>query len=548
MDTNYDYIVVGGGTAGVVIASRLSQYLPSSRIALIEAGPNAIDHPKVKDVSDTIAWIELMGEGMVVNYSTILQEHLNNRQIANPAGHLLSGSSGVNVGSWMRASTADHGVIARKAAHERFLFKNMVKYFKRLETHFDSGADEEYYGFDGPIHTVGGRRYPMRDIIQKSAENIGHRYNPNPTNGDPIGLADFVQCFRAISERSATRQHSAKVYDLSKVHLFCDTPVARVVLNNDNCATGIGLESGIVLQATKEVIVCCGTQRTPQLLMLSGIGPAEELHRHNIHLLVNSPAVGQNYFDHSAFTAYYKLKHASKGYSKPFTGKSHASYGQGMPVDFSLFAAIPKDELTPRLASDGQSVVEHPLLVAKRGHYMSIVSYYPLSARFDLYPSINDDGAYISITALHMLPLSRGTVTLRSKDPRDHPVCDPKFFSTETDRFIMRSAIRNNLRLVETEPLADEIEGEVAPVGFPALSSHSSDEEIDERVRAFAVTIAHPMGTCALGSVLDDEFRVKGVSGLRVCDASVFPEPVGAMPSCTVYALAEMCAELVAGR
>jgi choline dehydrogenase-like flavoprotein len=219
-----------------------------------------------------------------------------------------------------------------------------------------------------------------------------------------------------------------------------------------------------------------------------------------------------------------------------------------MPIDFSLFAAIPEGELAPRLASDGQSVVEHPMLVAKRGHHMSLVSYYPLHARPVLYPSINDDGAYISITALHMLPLSRGTVTLRSKDPGDHPVCDPKFFSTETDRFIMRSAIRGNLRLVETEPLADEIEGEVAPIGFSTLTSHSSDEEIDERVRAFAVTIAHPMGTCALGSVLNDEFRLKGASGLRVCDASVFPEPVGAMPSCTVYALAEMCAELVAGR
>lgn len=548
MATQFDYIIVGGGTAGVVIASRLSQYLSSARIALIEAGPNAVHHPKVNDVSDAMTYIELLSEGLVVDYSTTPQEHLNNRQIFNPAGNLLSGSSGVNVGNWMRASTGDHDLIAKRAGNNRFLFKNMVKYLKRLETHFDSSADKEDYGFDGPIHTIGGRKYPMRDIIQQSAESIGHRYNPIATKGDPIGLADFVQCFKATSDGRATRQHSAKVYDLSNVEVWCDSIVARVVLNNQKRAIGVELLSGLVLTATKEVILSCGTQRTPQLLMLSGIGPASELSRHKIPVLVDAPAIGQNLFDHLALTSYYKLKDSSKGYSKPFSGRQQTNHGQVVHMDFSLFASIPSAKISPHLLADIEHAKDHPTLLPRRCHFMSIILYYPVLAHPDLFPGISEaNGDHISVAALHMQPLSRGTVNLRSANPRDHPVCDPKLFSTNTDRFIMRTAIRENILLASTSPLADELKGEVAPRGFKALTPESTDEEIDERVRAFAMTFSHPMGTCALGTVLDDEFRVKGVEGLRVCDASVFPEPIGAMPSCTVYALGEMCAELLAG-
>jgi choline dehydrogenase-like flavoprotein len=548
MDTSFDYIIVGGGTAGVVIASRLKQYLPTLRVALVEAGPNAVDHPLVNDVSDSNTWLSMIPEGLVVDYSTPPQEHLNGRQIVNPAGRMLSGSSGVNVGTWMRPSISDCNLIAERAGHERFTFKNMVKYIRRLETHFDRAADMDFHGFDGPIHTVGGRRYPLREILQQSAEQLGHRYNPKATQGDPTGLADFVQCFKATSQTTATRQHSARVYDLNNVDVFCETPVARILLDDTKRAVGVELLSGKKLHASKEVIVSCGTQKTPQILMLSGIGPADELSKHGIPPVLAAPAVGQNLFDHTAFMQHYKLKDATKGLAHPFTGTLLPEYSQGLPVDFSLLANIPAAELAPHLAADGVATASHPLLLEKRCHFMIIPFYSPLFAHPSLFPSIAEDNAHISFTALHMLPLSRGTVTLKSADPNDSPVCDPRFLSTATDRFVMRRAARENMRIVATSPLADEIAGEAAPLGFPALTNEAPDEEIDARIRAFTATIAHPMGTCAFGTVLDGEFRVKGVEGLRVCDASVFPEPVAMMPSCLIYALAELCAELVAGR
>lgn len=553
MESSFDYIIVGGGTAGVVIASRLKEYLSESRIALLEAGPNAVDHPAVNNVSDPLNYMPLLQEGFLIDYSTTPQEHLDNRTIMNPAGRLLSGASGVNVGVWMRASAADLDVIAEKAGNARFTYANMEKYYKRTETHFDKTANKDRYGFDGPVHTVGGRKYPIRDILQKSAENLGHKYNP--IRGDPVGLGDITQCWRATSESTATRQHSAKVYNLSGVEVFCDTPVARILLDESKRATGVELLSGKRMLASKEVILSCGAQISPKILMLSGIGPASELAKHNLPQTISSPSVGQNLSDHNALVMYYKFKSPSKSFARPFAGLEKPEYGQGLPFDFGLFANIPGTELSPYLKEDGvmdaqNEQEEHVLLRPNRSHHLSIAFYYPFLVNPLIYPTVQDDSAHFSLCTLNMLPLSRGSVTLASANPTDNPVCDPRFLSASTDRFILRRAVRETLRLVETEPLAAEVECEVAPVGpgFAALTTQSSDEEIDARIRAFTGTIAHPMGTCALGTVLDGEFRVRGAQGLRVCDASVFPEPIGAMPCCTVYALAEMCAELVAGK
>ncbi|OAG07761.1 alcohol oxidase [Paraphaeosphaeria sporulosa] len=555
--TEFDYIVVGGGTAGVPIASRLSSYLPSSHILLLEAGPNAISHPKVTEPSTIF---ELIPEGLLVDYSTTPQKHCNNRQIVNLAGRMLSGSSGANVGVWMRASSTDYDLIAERAGHERFSFKEMVKYFKRAETWWDAGADSEYHGFEGPLHTVGGRKYPLRPFIQKAVEQLGYKYNPDAAKGDPSGLVEMTQCFRATSDSSSERQHSARVYDLTKVDVRCESPVAKILLDEEKRATGVELVSGERLFARKEIIVSCGAQRTPQLLMLSGIGPRDELEKQEIQVQIDAPLVGKNLFDHACITQYYKLKDPSKGFALPFEGTMRPEYGQGFPWEFNLFSHISPSRLAPVLAADKEKAIvgtdgeQHPHLRDRRCHIMHLPFYFPILANMNQYNPdvVIGDGKHIAITALSLLPLSRGTVTLRSSNPTDTPVCDPKFMSTESDRFILRTAIRTTLALVSTPPFADVLDGETPPADsrFPALTMESTDQEIDERVKEHMQTIAHPMGTCALGDVLDSEFRVRRVKGgnLRVCDASVFPEPLGGMPSCTIYALAELCADLIAGR
>jgi choline dehydrogenase-like flavoprotein len=548
MSSTFDFIIVGGGTAGVVIASRLRQSLPSASIALIEAGPNAVDHPLVNDVSSPNLWFAMMPLGLVVDYSTIPQPHLDNREIMNVAGRFLSGSSGVNVGHWMRPSAADCELIAQKAGNEAFRFENMVKYFRRVENHFDTTADKEYYGFGGPVGTVGGRKYPLREKIQESARRLGHEVNPHASRGEQLGLVDLVQCYKPTSDSTSTRQHSARVYDLSGVDVRCDAPVARILFDDSKRAIGVELVSGEKLLARNEVVVSCGTQKTPQLLMLSGVGPADELAKFDVPVIVDAPAVGQNLMDHSAMLQVFKLKDEAKGYAQPFEGTNRTEYGLGLAADFNLFAHIPAEELKPHFIDDGRDADLDTYAAEKRCHFMIVPMYDTVFAPPPIFPTVSNDGKHICLISLHMMPLSRGTVSLRSSNIMDHPVCNPRFLSTNTDRFVMRRALRENLALVSTTPMAEEVEGEVAPLGFQALTVESSDEEIDARIRATSITISHPMGTCALGKVLGGDFKVKGVEGLRVCDASVFPVPVAAMPSCTIYAMAELCAEVIAGR
>ncbi|KAF2120279.1 hypothetical protein BDV96DRAFT_595833 [Lophiotrema nucula] len=546
-----DYIVVGGGTAGVVIASRLSQYLPSADIVLLEAGLYGIDDPII--TNPLHPFHEVVSSRYVINYSTTPQSHCNNREILNLAGRMLSGSSGINVGVWLRASNTDYALVAQKAGHERFTFENLLPYFRKVENYWDKDADAKYHGFEGPIQTVPPRNYPLKSCVQKSAEALGNHYNSDSMAGDPTGLVELTQCYKATSESSATRQHSGKVYDLSKVDVRCETPVTRILFDDTKRAIGVELLSGEKIYANKEVIVSCGSQKTPQILMLSGIGPSSELSKHSIPQVVDSPGVGQNLFDHASITQYFKLRHPEKGFAVPFKGQEKPEFGQGFPWDWMLFNNIAPTHLKPSLLADNAQGADnwtHPHLQEKRCHYMCIPLYFPMLVTPEYNPNIElMGGTHIALTSLDLLPISRGTVTLRSADPRDEPLIDPKYMSTATDRFILRTAVRTNLLLTETEPLKSEIFGEDPPADpqWPALTSKSSDEEIDARIAGFLQTIAHPMGTCALGTVLDDEFKVKGVQGLRVCDASVFPEPIGAMPGQTVYALAELCADLVAG-
>lgn len=546
-DRTFDYIIVGGGTAGCVVASRLHQGDPSKSILLIERGPDEQKHPQI--TNPVAAPLIPVTTNLVSKYNSVPQAGLADRSILNLAGNILSGSSAVNYGMWSRGDKADYEQWANSSGDNRWTYQRMMLYFNRSEHHHDPDADKKFHGFDGPIHTVSGRQYPLRDTVYNAFHAAGHKDNPDANSGNPLGLAKYTENWH-----KAIRQPAGTAYPLKGVEVMTNTTVRKINLKDhfatgNMLATGIELLSGRQIHARKEVILSCGAHRTPQLLMLSGIGPEDELAKHGIHQLVNSHFVGHNLFDHLALGIAWKLKPsvqeqgAALGHPE---WKNKPSNAEGMPMEWIVHSSVPPSALLPALQADGETLTaSKQLLLKERVHTMMLVAYGPMAMGPNR--SVPIDGSHISTAALLYQPTSRGSITLSSANPEDPPVVDPAYYSTQADKVMLRSAVRGVLRVVETPAMQEVIECESPPEGYPPLTSKSTDEEIDARVAGFGTTIHHVAGTCAMGNVVDGQLKVRGVDGLRIVDASIFPAPVsGALQAC-VYAMAELASDLILG-
>ena len=546
-DQSFDYIIVGGGTAGCVVASRLHQGDPSKTILLIERGPDEQKHPQI--TNPVAAPLIPVSTNLVSKYDTIPQAGLANRTILNLAGKILSGSSAVNYGMWSRGDKVDYEQWAKLSGDDRWTYERMMPYINRSEHHHDPDADPKLHGFDGPIHTVSGRQYPLRDTVRDAFHAVGYQDNQDANSGNPLGLAKYSENWH-----KGVRQPAGTAYPIKGVELMTNTTVRKITLKDhpatgNMLATGIELLSGRQIHARKEVIISCGAHRTPQLLMLSGIGDEDELGKHGIHQIVNSCFVGRNLFDHLALGMAWKLKPSVQeqgvalGHPKWNNTPSNA---EGMPMEWIAHSSVPPSALLPALQADGEVLTasRQPLL-KERAHTMMLAAYGPMAMGPNR--SIPIDGSHISSIALLYQPTSRGSLMLSSANPEDPPIVDPAYYTTQADKAMLRSAVRNMLRVMETPAMQDVIECESPPEGYQSLTSNSTDEQIDGRVANFGTTIHHAAGTCAMGNVVDGQLKVKGIDGLRIVDASVFPAPVSGALQASVYAVAELASDLVLG-
>ncbi|KAI4117591.1 MAG: hypothetical protein LQ345_002222 [Seirophora villosa] len=541
----FDFIVVGGGTAGCCLASRLHSLLPHSSIALLERGPNETENPLV---TNPLAAAQLPDTDLVINYKTSPQSQLNNRQVTNYAGRLLSGSSAANYGAWIRAPATDYDHWAERVGNPRWAYKELLPFFRRTESHYDPTGDADQHGFHGPIHTTSGRSYPLREPVHEAFLQAGFRDIPDLNAGDALGVAPWTENWK-----DGSRQHSNKVFDLSGVTVFTGVVVARILVDDDRVATGVALTDGRQIQAKREVIISCGAHKTPQLLMLSGIGPKEELENHGIRQVLESPAVGKNHFDHLALHQAWKLKHPERGLALGSPAFSDPAYMLGYPVEWIATDAVPSHVLEPALMEDAgaQSAIDpkaHPNLVPSCAHLALLVAYAPLNLSADY--NVPLDGSHVSSGALLYKPTSRGRITLSSAEPNAEPVVDPRYYSTLADRQMLRAGVRRIGQIMETAAARGIFQGETTPKGMPSLTSSASDQDIDARIKDYSEVWHHSAGTAAMGkniqdSVVDAELNVHGLKHLRVVDASVFPEPISATPQATVYAIAEVAAVLI---
>jgi choline dehydrogenase-like flavoprotein len=515
----YDYVIVGAGSAGCVLANRLSED-PDVRVALIEAGG-----PDTNDlVHLPAAFSALYRSDQDWDHSTIYEPHCNDRRIYLPRGKVLGGSSSINAMVYIRGNRVDYDEWG-----SGWTYDELLPYFKRSEDN-ERGADA-YHGAGGPLPVSEGRsRNPLSQAFLDAAAACGLPLTDdfNGAEQDGMGWYQVTQLNGARASTAAAYLHPVE----DRANLTVETHVHALALKfeGERCVgvTGSRLSELVELRAEREVIVACGTYNSPQLLMLSGLGRPEELEQLQIEVVAELPEVGLNLHDH------------------PNAGLVYA-----IEDEVSLFGAL-NDENLATFESEGRGPLTSN--VAESGGFLRTrdglgapdVQIHFAPARFQSEGLVPGDGHGFSLGACVLKPRSRGYVALGSPDPTAKPLIVHNYLEHPDDVASLVAGLRTSIEIAGTEPLASlRSEAIQAPAS-------SSDDELLAYARQTLMTLYHPVGTCRMGddegAVVDRELRVRGVDGLRVVDASVMPAVPRGNTNAPTIALAERAADLIRGR
>ena len=532
-DADFDILIVGAGSAGCVLAARLSED-PALRVGLIEAGP-----PDTSVLIHCPAGLALLAQTGAANWAfeTVPQPGLNGRRGYQPRGKVLGGSSSVNAMIYARGHRADYDAWAAEG-NPGWSFDEVLPYFRRAE-HNERGADA-FHGTGGPLNVADLRSdATWRERFTQAGVQAGYPRNPDFNGAEQEGFGPYQ-----VTHRNGERFSAAKAYltpHLSRPNLqvLTGAQVLRVRFEGGR-AVGVDVRMGgaeCTLKARREVILSAGALQSPQLLMLSGVGPGAHLQALGLPVLHDLPGVGQHLHDHIDVVQVVDVPghHDLFGLSLPGavralrgifewrrqrTGMLTTNFGEG-----GAFLRSTLDEPVPDLQL-------HFVVGKLVDHGRKTVFGHGYSCHVCL-----------------LRPKSRGSVTLASPDPLAAPLIDPAFLSDPDDTARLVRGFKLMRHILAQPALAQYGGREVA-----ASSAAQTDAEIEACVRQHADTIYHPVGTCRMGpahqaaeggSVVDAELRVHGLQGLRVVDASVMPQIVGGNTNAPTIMIAEKASELI---
>jgi choline dehydrogenase len=528
----YDYVIVGAGSAGCVLAGRLTED-PATRVLLLEAGPpdtaGEIHMPAATSLlfQSTYDW----------NYRTVPQERAAGRSVYWPRGRTLGGSSSINSMIYIRGSRYDYNSWRDEYGCEGWGYTDLLPYFLRAES--NSRGASAYHGASGPLSVTDPRhKSPLAAAFTGAAENAGLAANDdfNGPRQDGVG-------FYQVTQARGRRCSAADAY----LHPAAGRP--NLTIRTDALVTGIAVSAGHAVgvryllrgetqtaHAEGEVILAAGAIGSPQLLMLSGIGPADHLRGLGITVEADSPGVGANLSDHPAVTTMWH------------TPKSRGLWEQVGRASLARWQLMHSGPMTTNIAESGGFSRSDASLPAPDIQWHALPAPYQNGGLAD--PAIRALSLLVALVAVR----SRGHIRLASGDPRHKPLIDPAYLSDGADIEPLVTGVKMARDIALQRPMSKICKSELAPGG-----DVQSDAEIRDFIRHNLTTIYHPVGTCAMGgdsrlaasrltSVVDPELRVRGIEGLRVVDASVMPTVPRGNTNAPTIAIAERAADLICGR
>ncbi|KAI1385500.1 GMC oxidoreductase [Hypoxylon trugodes] len=566
---DFDYLILGGGTAGLALAARLSED-PNVIVGVLEAGPNGLG-------DDTI---DEPGKYNALKYDwkfeTTPQQGLGGRSLAWPRGKVLGGSSALNLMTWNRASKEDYDAW-EKLGNKGWGWDSLLPFFKRTEG-FHLSKEEyqddhqvysggEAMGTQGPIHITRSKQYSeTHELCHNTLNNLNIPENKTHLSGSNVGVWKNLV---SVHPESNTRSYAASAYlepNLSRQNLFVLTEalVEEVIINQQSgqwTATGARFthsSNSFAVLASREIILSTGSIQSPQLLELSGIGNPQILEEAGIEVKVANPNVGENLQDHLTTVTVCELDPSVEEMSPGPPGN---------PLCYLPLSIITAQDKVERIVSKIERLEKYPpeqmaILKGrfdsgiKLGHVEFLLE--PGNWNSNFVPEPSNSKKYASILQILQYPFSRGSIhipgsRLSAKDRptiSDKPIIDPGYYSGahgEIDLEIMTQSMRFTDKIFKTAPLS----GVVLSKGTPS-SSVNSDDELREWVVNNTSTDWHPVGTCAMGGgggihsgVVNDRLQVYGVERLRVVDASIMPLQISGHLQATVYTIAEKAADMI---
>ncbi len=528
----YDYVIAGAGSAGCVLAARLSEN-PAARVLLLEAGP-----PDDADEIHIPAALNLLFQSTFDwDFRTVPQDRAAGRAIYWPRGRMLGGSSSMNAMIYIRGARHDYDTWRDEYGCTGWGYTDLMPYFRRAED--NSRGASAYHGAGGPL-SVSDLKYrsPLTKAFTASARECGLAANED-FNGPQQDGSGFYQ----VTQRDGQRWSAADAYlrpamSRPNLEVLTDARATQVVIEAGRAAGVRYLRRGEeeLARAETEVILAAGAIGSPQLLLLSGIGPADHLRDLGIGVRVDSPGVGANLSDHPVVTAMWD------------TPRTPGLWEESTPANLARWRLRHSGPLTSNVAEAGGFSRTRPSLPAPDVQWHALPTPYQQAGLGD--PRQRAFSLLIALVEVG----SRGQLWLRSADPRHKPAIDPGYLSDPADIEPLVVGVRMAREFAAVGPLAKACRNELSP--GPDVRT---DAQVREFIRRDLSTLFHPVGTCAMGgdsrlaaskltSVVDPELRVRGVERLRVVDASVMPVVPRGNTNAPTIAIAERAADLIIGR